>query len=392
MPMEFDKLLITGVERGASDLHLKANTPVILRLHGRLVPQGDLGVITAEDMDAIARRCLSERMYAQLKDGREVDSAYAVPNFGRFRVSMFLALGAVGAVLRSIPSKKPKFEEIGLPPVLEQLSMERRGLVLCTGITGSGKSTTLAAMVDFINRNRNDHIITIEDPIEFMHDDINCVVSQREIGHDSTSFAVALRAALREDPDVILVGEMRDPETMSVALHAAETGHLVFSTLHTLNATETVNRIIGNFPPHQEQQIRDQLAAVMQGVISQRLIPRIGGDGRVPAVEIMIATGLIRDCIREAKRTPDIPAAIAQGHSQYGMQTFDQCLLQLFRDGLVSHETAREAASSPDDFDLRVRGIFSTGEQSFEQKKDEKAPEIPKGSPKTGAGAFFKRS
>ncbi len=295
-------------------------------------------------------------------------------------------------MLRSIPSKKPKFDELGLPPVLEQLSMERRGLVLCTGITGSGKSTTLAAMVDFINRNRNDHIITIEDPIEFMHDDINCVVSQREIGHDSTSFAVALRAALREDPDVILVGEMRDPETMSVALHAAETGHLVFSTLHTLNATETVNRIIGNFPPHQEQQIRDQLAAVMQGVISQRLIPRIGGDGRVPAVEIMIATGLIRDCIREAKRTPDIPAAIAQGHSQYGMQTFDQCLLQLFRDGLVSHETAREAASSPDDFDLKVRGIFSTGEQSFEQKKDEKAPEMPKGGPKTAASAFFKRS
>src|SRR6266852_398524 len=348
-------------------------------------------VVTADDMDAIARRCLTERMYTQLKDGREVDSTYAVPNYGRFRVNMFLALGAVRAVLRSIPSKKPKFEELGLPEVLEQLSMERRGLVLVTGITGSGKSTTLAAMIDYINRTRNDHIITIEDPIEFTHDDIGCVVSQREIGHDSSSFATALRAALREDPDVILVGEMRDPETMSVALHAAETGHLVFSTLHTLNATETVNRIIGNFPPHQEQQIRDQLAAVMQGVISQRLIPRIGGDGRVPAVEIMIATGLIRDCIREAKRTPDIPAAIAQGHSQYGMQTFDQCLLQLFRDGHVSHETAREAASSPDDFDLKVRGIFSTGEQSFEQKKDEKAPEMPKGGPKTAASAFFKR-
>ena len=250
MPMEFDKLLVTGVERGASDLHLKANAPVILRIHGRLVPQGDLGVITAEDMDAIAHRCLTERMYGQLMDGREVDSAYAVPNFGRFRVNMFLALGAVRAVLRSIPSKKPKFEELGLPEVLEQLSMERRGLLLVTGITGSGKSTTLAAMIDYINRTRNDHIITIEDPIEFTHDDIGCVVSQREIGHDSPSFATALRAALREDPDVILVGEMRDPETMSVALHAAETGHLVFSTLHTLNASETVNRIIGTFPPH----------------------------------------------------------------------------------------------------------------------------------------------
>src|SRR5437867_2846840 len=467
MPMEFDKLLITGVERGASDLHLKANTPVILRIHGRLVPQGDLGVITAEDMDAIARRCLSERMYAQLKDGREVDSAYAVPNFGRFRVNMFLALGAVRAVLRSIPSKKPKFDEIGLPPVLEQLAMERRGLVLVTGITGSGKSTTLASMVDYINRTRNDHIITIEDPIEFTHDDIGCVVSQREIGHDSpsfatalraalredpdvilvgemrdpetmsvalhaaetghlvfstlhtlnagetvnriigtfpphqeqqirdqlaeighdsSSFATALRAALREDPDVILVGEMRDPETMSVALHAAETGHLVFSTLHTLNASETVNRIIGTFPPHQEQQIRDQLAAVVVGIVSQRLIPKIGGEGRIPAVEVLVGTGAIRDCIREPKRTPEIPTFIAQGQSQYGMQTFDQCLLKLYREGTISYETAREAATNADDFDLKVRGIFSTGEQSFEQRREARAPVSPAGS------SFFQRS
>src|SRR5881397_3924629 len=358
MAMEFDKLLVTGVERGASDLHLKANSPVVLRIHGRLVPQGDLGVITGDDMDAIARRCLTERMYTQLKDGREVDSAYSVPNFGRFLVNMFLALGAVRAVLRSIPSKKPKFEELGLPEVLEQLSMERRGLVLVTGITGSGKSTTLAAMIDYINRTRNDHIITIEDPIEFTHDDIGCVVSQREIGHDSSNFASALRAALREDPDVILVGEMRDPETMAVALHAAETGHLVFSTLHTLNAAETVNRILGTFPPHQEQQIRDQLAAVIQGVISQRLVPKLAGEGRVPAVEVMIGTALIRDCIREAKRTPEIPAIITQGTTQYGMQTFDQCLLKLYRDSVVSYETAREAATNPDD--LTSRSVASS--------------------------------
>src|SRR2546422_634650 len=386
MPMEFDKLLITGVERGASDLHLKANTPVILRIHGRLVPQGDLGVITAEDMDAIARRCLSERMYSQLKDGREVDSAYSVANFGRFRVNMFLALGAVRAVLRSIPSKKPKFDEIGLPIVLEQLAMERRGLVLVTGITGSGKSTTLASMVDYINRTRNDHIITIEDPIEFTHDDIGCVVSQREIGHDSPSFSPALRAALREDPDVILVGEMRDPETMSVALHAAETGHLVFSTLHTLNATETVNRIIGTFPPHQEQQIRDQLAAVIVGGISPRLIPRIGGDGRGPAVGGPIATAPVQGCIRGGKPTPAIPALIAPGGSQYGMQTFDQCLLKLYRDAVVSYETAREAATNADDFDLKVRGIFSTGELTFEGEQKKPAPAKPAaGSP------FFKK-
>ncbi len=388
MPIDFDKLLVAGVERGASDVHLKPGAPPILRIHGRLVPQADLGVVTAEEMDQIARRCLHERYYAQLRDGKEVDSAYAVPNFGRFRVNMFLSLGAIRAVLRSIPSKKPKFEELGLPVVLETLAMERRGMILVTGITGSGKSTTLAAMIDFINRTRNDHIVTIEDPIEFTHEDINCVISQREIGHDTSSFATALRAALREDPDVILVGEMRDPETMSVALHAAETGHLVFSTLHTLNTTETVNRIIGTFPPHQEQQIRDQLAAVIVGILSQRLIPKIGGEGRIPAVEVLVGTAAIKDCIREAKRTPEIPAFLPQGQAQSGMQTFDQCLLKLYREGLISYETAREAATNADDFDLKVRGIFTTGEQSFEQKKDEK----PVAAPAASHGAsFFKR-
>jgi twitching motility protein PilT len=367
--LDFDKLLVTSVERGASDLHLKPNAPPIFRLHGRLIPQSDLSILTTHDMEAIAARVLPERMLSQLKDGREVDVAYAVRDFGRFRVNMFLATGTIRAVLRAIPTKKPKFSELGLPPVLEKLAMERRGLVIVTGITGSGKSTTLAAMIDFVNRNRNDHIITIEDPIEFAHEDINCVVSQREVGHDSPNFAVALRAALREDPDVILVGEMRDPETMSVALHAAETGHLVFSTLHTLNATETVNRIIGSFPPHQEQQIRDQLAAVIQGIISQRLIPRVGGEGRVPAVEVMIGTALIRDCIRDGKRTPEIPLYIAQGATQYGMQTFDQCLLKLYRDGVISYETAREAATNSDDFDLKVRGILSTSELTLEGDK-----------------------
>src|SRR5574341_1533220 len=385
MPIDFDKLLVTGVERGASDVHLKPNSPPILRIHGRLVPQHALGMVSADEMDAVARKILPERWYNMLRDGKEVDTAYAVPHFGRFRVNMFLALGHVRAVLRSIPSKKPKFEDLGLPSVLEQLAMERRGMVLVTGITGSGKSTTLAAIIDYINRTRNDHIVTIEDPIEFTHEDINCVISQREIVHDTRSFATALRSALREDPDVILVGEMRDPETMSVALHAAETGHLVFSTLHTLNAAETVNRVIGTFPPHQEQQIRDQLAAVIAGVISQRLIPKIGGEGRVPAVEVMLGTGLIRDCIREAKRTPEIPAFIAQGQSQYGMQTFDQCLLQLYRDGMISYETAREAATNADDFDLKVRGIFSTGEQTFEEKRDERSITTPSGS------SFFKR-
>ena len=239
-------------------------------------------------------------------------------------------------------------------------------MILVTGITGSGKSTTLAAMIDFMNRNRNDHIVTIEDPIEFVHEDKKCVISQREIGHDSATFAQALRAALREDPDIILVGEMRDAETMEVALHAAETGHLVLSTLHTLNAAETVNRIISTFPPHQEDQIRDQLAAVMQGIVSQRLVVRADGKGRVPAVEVMLATGLIRDCIRESEKTPQIPTVIAAGQAQYGMQTFDQSLLELYREELITYETARDAATNPDDFDLKVKGIFSTGEMTWD--------------------------
>ena len=379
--MELDALLGIGIERGASDVHLKPGSSPILRINGRLEPQADLGTITDEFMEELARRVLPDRLHAQLKDGREVDVGYSVPKFGRFRINVFLALGSVRAVMRAIPSKKLQFEELGLPPVLARLAMERRGLVLVTGITGSGKSTTLAAMVDHMNRHRNDHIVTIEDPIEFTHDDIGCVLSQREIGHDSPSFATALRAVLREDPDVILVGEMRDPETMAVALHAAETGHLVLSTLHTLNVTETVNRIIATFPPHQEQQIRDQLAAVIQGVIAQRLIPRTGGEGRVPAVEVMIGTAVVRDCIREAKRTAEIPSFIAQGATQYGMQSFDQCLLKLYRDGIIAYETAKESASSPDDFDLKVRGIFSTGELTFESQgaKDEaaKKPDAP---------------
>jgi len=384
--MELDALLIAGVERGASDVHLKPEVPPILRINGRLEPQADLGVVTAEFMEDLVRRILPERLHAQLRDGREVDVGYSIPRIGRFRVNVFLALGAIRAVMRAIPSKKPQFEELGLPPVLARLAMERRGMLLVTGITGSGKSTTLAAMIDYMNHHRNDHIVTIEDPIEFTHDDISCVLSQREIGHDSPSFATALRAALREDPDVILVGEMRDPETMAVALHAAETGHLVLSTLHTLNATETVNRIVATFPPHQEQQIRDQLAAVLQGVVAQRLIPRLGGEGRVPAVEVMIGTAVIRDCIREAKRTAEIPSFIAQGSSQYGMQSFDQCLLQLYRDGIIAYETAKDSASSPDDFDLKVRGIFSTGELTFEAQGPTGESATKPDGPSTPAG------
>jgi twitching motility protein PilT len=392
--MDLDELLAEAVKRHASDLHLKTDSHPVLRVHGHLEVQDDYPPLTREFLRRTAMRLLGEERYNELMAGQEKDLAYTLEGMGRFRVNLFLAQGEVRGVMRHIPGRIPMFEELHLPKVLERLAMERRGLVLVTGITGSGKSTTLAAMIDFMNRGRNDHIITVEDPIEFVYGDRKCVISQREVGHDSTTFARALRAALRQDPDIILVGEMRDSETMEVALHAAETGHLVLSTLHTLNATETVNRIIATFPPHQEEQIRGQLAAVVQGIVSQRLVVRADGKGRVPAVEVLVGTGLVRDCIRESKRTPELPAVIAAGTSQYGMQTFDQSLLGLYREELITYETARDAATNADDFDLKVKGIFSTGEMTWEvggqSAKPPQAPAAP-GRPAGPSGSAFSR-
>jgi twitching motility protein PilT len=388
--MDFQQLLTETARRKASDLHLKAGSRPIVRIHGHLEMQDDLPPVTREFMRRTAMTLLGEHRYNALMEGQEMDLAYMVPGVGRFRCNVFLSQGEVRAVMRHVPERIPAFQELHLPKVLERLCMERRRMILVTGITGSGKSTSLAAMIDFMNRNRNDHIVTIEDPVEFVHEDNKCVISQREIGQDSASFAQALRAALRQDPDIVLVGEMRDTETMEVALHAAETGHLVLSTLHTLNAAETVNRIISIFPPHQEDQIRAQLAAVLQGIISQRLVVRADGKGRVPAVEVMVMTGLVRDLVRDAEKTPQIPAVVAAGHSQYGMQTFDQSLLQLYREELVTYETARDAATNPDDFDLKVKGIFSTGEMTWETEGGP-APQGFVGSPETPRSGFAKR-
>jgi twitching motility protein PilT len=363
--MDLQQLLTECAKRQASDLHLKAGSKPIVRIHGHLELQDDLPSVNQDFVRRTVMTLLGEHRYDQMLQGKEIDLGYRLPGVGRFRVNAFLCQGEVRAVFRHIPERTPSFQDLYLPKVLERLAMERRGMILVTGITGSGKSTTLAAMISFMNRHRNDHIITIEDPIEYVHEDNKCLISQREVGQDSRSFAQALRAALREDPDIILVGEMRDLETMEVALHAAETGHLVLSTLHTLNATETVNRIISIFPPHQEDQIRGQLAAVIQGIICQRLVVRADGKGRVPAVEVMVATGLIRDSIRDSGKTLEIPLLIAAGNAQYGMQTFDQSLLQLYREELITYETARDAASNPDDFDLKVKGILSTGEMTW---------------------------
>jgi twitching motility protein PilT len=310
----------------------------------------------------------------KFKTNLDLDIAYSVPGLGRFRVNIFQQRGTVGIVCRVIPIGIKTIRDLMLPPVLERIASEPRGLVLCTGTTGSGKSTTLAAMIDQINATRTEHIITVEDPIEFLHRDKKSIVNQREVGIDTRNFAAALRSALREDPDVILVGEMRDYETIETALLAAETGHLVLSTLHTLDATETITRIISVFPPHQQKQVRLQLAAVLRAVVSLRLLPKADGKGRVPAVEVMIATATIRDCVENKEKTKLIRDYIEQGFSQYGMQTFDQSLLFLFKNGHITLEEALRRATNPDDFRLKIAGVHSTSDMAREQMEAVETP------------------
>ncbi|MGH7462411.1 MAG: type IV pilus twitching motility protein PilT [Longimicrobiales bacterium] len=360
--MHIDDLLRIAMERKASDLHLKVGNFPHVRVDGDLVPLSEQPRITAEEMLNMAFSMMSNRQKQKFKEAAELDMAYGVAGLGRFRVNVFQQRGNVGLVLRVIPTKIRPLEELYMPKIIEQICDEARGMVLVTGVTGSGKSTTLAAMIDRINSTLPEHIITIEDPIEFLHRDKKGFVNQREVEVDTPSFSSALRASLRQDPDVILVGEMRDLETIGTALHAAETGHMVFSTLHTLDASETINRIISVFPPPEQKQIRLQLASVLKAIISQRLIKRADGAGRVPAVEILIATAYIRECIITPEKTRLIREALSAGVSQYGMQTFDQSLYDLYTQGMLTYETALENASNPDDFKLRCSGIASTSE------------------------------
>jgi len=364
--MHIDDLLRIAVERKASDLHLKVGNHPYLRIDGALAALSELKRLTAEDMLNMAFSMMSNRQKQKFKESAELDLAYGVAGLGRFRVNVFQQRGNVGLVLRVVPTKIRNFEELNLPKVVNKICEERRGLVLVTGTTGSGKSTTLAAMVDRINAMRTDHIITVEDPIEFLHRDKKGIVNQREVEVDTHNFSVALRAALRQDPDVILVGEMRDLETIGTALLAAETGHLVFSTLHTLDAVETIQRIIAVFPPPEQKQIRLQLAGTLKAVISQRLVRKSDDVGRVPAVEILIATSFVRDCIINPDKTRMIREAIAAGTSQYGMQTFDQSLYDLYSQSLITYDEALNNASNPDDFKLRVQGIRSTADAARE--------------------------
>ncbi|MCU0294026.1 MAG: type IV pilus twitching motility protein PilT [Thermoanaerobaculaceae bacterium] len=365
--MHINDILKAATERKASDVHLKVGSHPIIRVDGVLLPLVEFKRLMQEDTIAMAFSMMSTQQKEKFKQFLEIDIAYSVPGLGRFRCNIFQQRGSVGLVLRLIPARILTIRELLLPPVLERICDEERGLVLVTGTTGSGKSTSLAAMVDYINSRRNCHVVTIEDPIEFLHRDKKSIVNQREVEVDTRNFAVAMRAALRQDPDVILVGEMRDFETIETALHAAETGHLVFSTLHTLDATETINRIISVFPPHQQKQIRIQLMTVIKAVISQRLLPRADGLGRVPAVEVLISTPYIKDCIEQKEKTKLIRDAIAQGTSQYGMQTFDQSLYSLYKNGLITLEEAIRSASNPDELKLRVQGIQSTSDVSREE-------------------------
>ncbi|MBX7174851.1 MAG: type IV pilus twitching motility protein PilT [Pyrinomonadaceae bacterium] len=360
MSTRIDDLLQMAMSFGASDLHLRAGSFPVVRVSGELRPISGATRLTQEETLEMAFSMMSNRQKQHFKEAYEVDIGYSVSGLGRFRVNIFQQRGSVGIVARVIPDIIRNFAELGMPPVLSKIAEEQRGLVLVTGTTGSGKSTTLAAVVDHINTVRNSHVVTIEDPIEFLHKNKESFITQREIDVDTRTFAEALRGSLRQDPDVILVGEMRDLETVETALVAAETGHLVLSTLHTLDASETIQRIISVFPPFQQKSIRIQLSGLLKAVISQRLMKTNNGRGRVPAVEVLVSTPLIRDYILHEDKTGSIRDAIAAGTSQYGMQTFDQSLFYLYQSGLITLEEALRGATNPDEFRLRLAGIQNT--------------------------------
>ncbi|ADY74098.1 twitching motility protein [Desulfurobacterium thermolithotrophum DSM 11699] len=360
MTVELNSLLTKAFKLGASDIHLRVKLPPVFRINGKLI-RTELPPITLDDINLYVKKILPVDKLKELPYIKNLDTAYSIPGVCRFRVNLFRQRGTFAIVMRIIPSKVPEVEELNLPSVIKEIALYQRGLVLVTGTTGSGKSTTLAAMLNELNNKDSRVVVTIEDPIEYLHKDKKCIFYQREIGDDAENFFTALRAALREDPDVILVGEMRDSETVRTALDAAETGHMVFSTLHTLDAKETINRIISFFPPHHQQAIRYQLASVLRATISQRLIPRADRKGRVPAVEIMIVTGAIRERIINPELTEEIPEFIEKGKEVYGSQTFDQSLYDLWKKGFITKEDALKYATKPDDLKLKMEGIFSSG-------------------------------
>jgi twitching motility protein PilT len=367
MASRIDDLLRMAMSFGASDLHLRAGSYPVIRVNGELRPLSGVSRMTQDETLEMAFSMMSNRQKQHFKEVYEVDIGYGVSGLGRFRVNIFQQRNSIGIVARVISDTVKSFSDLGLPPILNHIAAEQRGLILVTGTTGSGKSTTLSSIVDHINQTRNSHIVTVEDPIEFLHKDKKSFITQREVDVDTRSFAEALRGSLRQDPDVILVGEMRDLETIETALVAAETGHLVLSTLHTLDASETLTRIISAFPPYQQKSIRIQLAGLLKAVVSQRLMKSAKGNSRVPAVEVLISTPLIRDYILHEDKTSQIRDAIAAGTSQYGMQTFDQSLFYLYQSGLISLEEALRGSTNPDEFRLRLAGIQNTAALAKEE-------------------------
>ena len=387
-----DRVLQAARQLGASDVHLKVGLPPIFRVKGDLRTVANVPPLTKEAVEEFGQIMMNARQRDLFEKNWDVDLAYATADGFRYRVNILQQRGFMGVVMRLIPPNVPPFERLNLPHKILELADEERGLILVTGITGSGKSTTLAAMVDYINASRAVHIVTIEDPIEYAFKDRRSVINQREVGFDTASFARALRASLRQDPDVILVGEMRVLETTEIALTAAETGHLVLSTLHTVDAVETINRIVSIYPPHQQTQARLQLCSVIKGVISQRLVSRADGMGMVPAVEILVNTARVRELIADVERTREIHEAIATGRDPYGMISFDQSLTELVKNRFVTYEDAVAASTNPDDFALYFRGVSKGGQvgQDFNAmtSQSEGGATIPPGQ--NGADRFNK--
>jgi twitching motility protein PilT len=373
--MTFKQMIQEMLNKNASDLHLRVGLRPTIRYDGRLNSIDDQ-ILLHDEMDKILSQILSDDQKTRFHQKREMDLALSISKMGRFRINLYKQRGTIGVAIRRVNTKVPTFEELNLPDVIKKIAENKRGLVIVTGTTGSGKSTTLASMVEHINESRAENILTIEDPIEYIYRDKKSIISQREVGGDTESFAAALRYAFRQDPDIILVGEIRDADTMSIALTAADTGHLVLTTLHTLNTLETISRIISFFPPHQHQQIRLLLGGTLKAIICQRLLPRSDSPGRVPAVEVLVSSASIREAIITPEKTNTIMDLVESGTIQYGMQSFDQSIMKLYRSGLISYEEALAQCTNPDDFDLRVKGITSASDKGWtEFEESNKAAE-----------------
>jgi twitching motility protein PilT len=367
---DYKAVLQHMIQSNASDLHLKVGRPPTLRIDGHMMSM-ELPALKQEDLRSLAEQIMAPKNIKEFSEHKESDFALAVPGVGRFRVNAYQQRGTIAYALRTVPFQAKTIAELNLPEVCERISLMPRGLILVTGITGSGKSTALASMLHYINQNRHANIITIEDPIEFLHRDIKSSINQREVGTDTNSFAQALRRVLRQDPDILLVGEIRDLDTLDTALKAAETGHLVFSTLHTTDATQTINRVLSFYPPHQQTEVRYMLSTALRAIISLRLVRRADKKGRVPAAEILVNTEAVRDQIRDMSKALNIPALIKEGGVAYGMQSFDQSLMNWYHKGVISYDDALFAATNPAEFALRAQGINASSDTSWDTVKQE---------------------